>query len=263
MDPERFPPNRIRLLRSPRQDSVVGEFIRRRTAQATLRGIEIEEVNVQAKQIKSPSSFSFYMPKDGNNVLTLEKLEEIQPINLTDALKHIPFITLVDGKIFITSLIGPALLIIDDMIINNVDDLDAIIDPSNIEQIGVLRGGGISLLGGQGAGGAIVITTRKGLSSSSIPPARKQENIRFINPLGLQEPSAFYAPQYETAKQRDNIEMDLRTTIYWSPDVNTSPKGEGRFEFYTADTKSTYSVVIEGVTENGQIFRKVSKIKVK
>lgn len=132
MDPEQFPPNRIRLVSSSRQNPHVGEFIRRRTSQDTLRGIEIEEVNVQAKQIKSPGSFSFYMPKSGNNVLTLEKLEEIQPINLSDALKHIPFITLLDGKIFITSLIGPAVLIIDDMIINNVDDLDAIIDPSNI-----------------------------------------------------------------------------------------------------------------------------------
>lgn len=117
-------------------------------------------------------------------------------------------------------------------------------------------------MGGQGAGGAIVITTRKGLSPSNIP-VRKQENIRFINPLGLQKPSEFYSPQYETAKQRDSMEMDLRTTIYWSPHVNISPKGEAQFDFYTADTKTTYSVVIEGVAENGQIFRKVSKIKVK
>jgi hypothetical protein len=36
--------------------------------------------------------------------------------------------------------------------------------------------------------------------------------------------------------------------------------GEAVFDFYTADSSTTYSVVIEGITNDGKIIRHVSKI---
>jgi len=41
-----------------------------------------------------------------------------------------------------------------------------------------------------------------------------------------------------------------------------SEEGEASFEFYTSDFKTTYSVVIEGITDDGKIIRQVEKIKV-
>jgi hypothetical protein len=55
---------------------------------------------------------------------------------------------------------------------------------------------------------------------------------------------------------------DLRTTIHWEPNITTDEEGKANFRFYTADAPSTYSVVIEGVTEDGKIVYKRDKIVV-
>lgn len=107
-----------------------------------------------------------------------------------------------------------------------------------------------------------MITTRKGLPTSGFQ-ARQQQNIKIVNPLGLQDPAEFYSPLYETEEQRDREDPDLRTTVYWNPNVNISSDGKARFDFYAADNKTTYSVVIEGVADNGQLIRQVAKITVK
>jgi hypothetical protein len=58
--------------------------------------------------------------------------------------------------------------------------------------------------------------------------------------------------------------LDLRTTIFWKPDiVILDEHEEATFEFYTSDFLTTYSVVIEGLTTDGKIIRQVEKITVK
>jgi len=43
-----------------------------------------------------------------------------------------------------------------------------------------------------------------------------------------------------------------------------SDKGEANFEFYTADSENTeYSVVIEGITDEGEIIHTIEKIILK
>jgi hypothetical protein len=74
----------------------------------------------------------------------------------------------------------------------------------------------------------------------------------------------FYAPQYETLETKQSPIPDLRTTIFWKPDVVISDEQEEAvFEFYTSDFPTSYSVVIEGLTADGKIVRQVEKIQVK
>jgi len=80
-------------------------------------------------------------------------------------------------------------------------------------------------------------------------------------PLGFQKPAEFYAPKYDTPTQ--NTKPDLRTTIHWQPSLTTDETGTANFSFYTADTPGTYTVVIEGVTDDGKIVYKRDKIKVR
>lgn len=256
---------------TPSQVSQQGNLLEKylqRTSVDIQRGVEIEEVNVESRQRQSMEGFSFYMPRDDRNMLTAEKLEEIQPITMTDALKYIPFITIEDGQVYINQMRSnsltpvPAVIIVDDIPVSNIDHIDNLMDPANIERIGILKGAGAILLGGHGAGGAVVITTKKGIYSSSLQ-ARQQQNIKMVNPLGLQQPVEFYAPAYESGAQQNSELPDLRTTIYWNPHVTLSPQGEAQFDFYTADKKTSYSVVIEGVTDNGQLIRQVAQIMVK
>ena len=238
----------------------------RYTMENGMRTVYIEEVIITAKAPeKKDYSFSFYMPRvseSSNNMIDYEQIEEMHPSNLSEIIYHIPFTRVEGGKVIIDrmryNLNGelPAVLILDDMIIHdyNIDE----IDPYSVERIAVLKGGQTTLLGGDGAGGAIVITTRKGMSAYKELP---KYNIRSIMPLGYQEPAGFYSPRYETEESRKTGPPDLRTTIYWNPDVKVSAQGEASFDFYTADSPSDYSVVIEGITDDGMIFRSKGILK--
>ena len=91
----------------------------------------------------------------------------------------------------------------------------------------------------------------------------KFENKKLILPLGYQNPVAFYSPKYDTPEALNNPSSDLRSTIYWKPDIITN-NNNAAVEFYTADSPTTYSVIIEGVSNDGKLvyYRKNSIIQV-
>jgi hypothetical protein len=230
-----------------------------------MRTIDIEEVVITAKAPeKKKYSFSYYMPKvnqSSSNILDYEQIEELHPTFTSELIYHIPFTRVEGGKVIIErmkySLNGTlyAVLIIDDMILNeyNIDD----IDPYSIERIAVLKGAQAVMLGGAGAGGAIVITTRKGADIYKEVP---KFNIRTVTPLGYQSPAEFYSPRYDTQEKRESGPADLRTTIFWNPNVAVPANGEAAFEFHTADTPSEYTVLIEGITSDGLIIHTRNRI---
>lgn len=111
-----------------------------------------------------------------------------------------------------------------------------------------------------GADAIIAITTKMGDLNRKPEP---RFNVGFIMPLGYQKPEAFYAPVYETEKQKLDMIPDLRTTIHWEPNVKVLPDGTASFQFYTADMLTDYSVVIEGISRDGKIIRRVEQLHVK
>ncbi|GHT73700.1 TonB-dependent receptor [Bacteroidia bacterium] len=112
-----------------------------------------------------------------------------------------------------------------------------------------------------GSGGVIEIFTKKGYWNIRKP----RFNTRQVTPLGYQTPIEFYSPQYETPEARKNAMVDLRSTIYWKSDVLLNSEGKATVEFYTADTQTTYSVIIEGITTGGKLIyrRKPAEITVR
>ena len=46
---------------------------------------------------------------------------------------------------------------------------------------------------------------------------------------------------------------DLRSTIYWNPNIITDKDGKASFEYFNADGKGTYRMVIEGIDADGNI----------
>jgi uncharacterized protein YfaS (alpha-2-macroglobulin family) len=90
-------------------------------------------------------------------------------------------------------------------------------------------------------------------------------HFKALIPLGYSTPAEFYSPQYDTPEKRNADEPDLRTTIYWKPSVDVDADGKASVEFYTADKKTTYSVVTEGVCADGRLIyrRKKELINVK
>lgn len=85
------------------------------------------------------------------------------------------------------------------------------------------------------------------------------KNIGQSRLLGYQRPIAFYSPKYETKQSQKNPKPDLRTTLYWNPNIHTDKQGNASVEFYTADSEASFSVVIEGVTDDGKLIRLVKQ----
>lgn len=76
---------------------------------------------------------------------------------------------------------------------------------------------------------------------------------------GLQMKREFYSPDYSTEQQLKNRIPDLRTTLFWSPDIATSQK----IQFYTGDNKGKYIAVVQGLDSNGKPVTAASEFEVK
>ena len=85
-------------------------------------------------------------------------------------------------------------------------------------------------------------------------------NARTV-PLSYAKNARFYAPKYLTKESRTIINSDKRSTIHWIPSFHLNEQGEAGLSFYTADRPSTYTVVIEGITDEGQVCRYVGRVK--
>ena len=145
---------------------------------------------------------------------------------------------------FLRNYTNPALIYFNDMIYND-DILSYDLDISQIESVEVVKDGSTLIQGAQY--GAILIMPKKDFVFPSIPPS----NIKKIRPLGYQSTVEFYSPKYETVAQKNNKTPDLRTTLYWKPYVKIVD-GKAEVSFYTADTPSNYTLVLEGLTDEGK-----------
>jgi hypothetical protein len=68
----------------------------------------------------------------------------------------------------------------------------------------------------------------------------------------------FYSPKYEQLKPDDWLKPDLRTLIYWEPQVRMDSSGKGSVHFYNADTPGTMQVIVEAISRDGEIgYREV------
>ena len=68
---------------------------------------------------------------------------------------------------------------------------------------------------------------------------------------------------YDNPNAKYLTNPDYRTTIFWKPDVVVDYDDGVQLDFYTSDFPTTYSVIIEGISDEGLIIRKVEKIEVK
>lgn len=66
-------------------------------------------------------------------------------------------------------------------------------------------------------------------------------------------PREFYAPKYENHQPDDWFKPDLRALIHWEPELLTDSLGKTSAAFYNADITGEIQVVVEAISENGEI----------
>ncbi|MGB1216603.1 MAG: alpha-2-macroglobulin family protein, partial [Saprospiraceae bacterium] len=69
----------------------------------------------------------------------------------------------------------------------------------------------------------------------------------------------FYAPQYnQYHRQNPENYTDERKTLYWNPAVKTNKDGEAKFTFSQGTLTSTYRIILEGITNKGNVIHNES-----
>lgn len=128
-----------------------------------------------------------------------------------------------------------------------------LINVDDIESIEVITDISLSTLYGSDAYyGILIITTKQGkgrkLSEINAP------GITIFTPKGYDSVRQFYSPKYDINFDKN---PDLRTTIYWNPNIVTDVNGKANINYYNADKAGNYRIVIEGIDAEGNIARKV------
>jgi hypothetical protein len=154
---------------------------------------------------------------------------------------------------------GPMLVIIDDTVLPagaSLDNYNAV----DVESVSVLKNNDAAIYGIRGANGVLILKMRKTqapvVTNKTISPG-----LLYFTANGFYKARNFYSPVYEGSTAARN-EPDARATIYWNPDIVTDKDGNASFDFFNADGKGIYRLVIEGIDEAGNIGRSVVTYKV-
>ena len=60
---------------------------------------------------------------------------------------------------------------------------------------------------------------------------------------------------YKALNTKENLVPDLRTTLFWKPNINTDINGRATFTFYTSDNPGPFFIIVEGITDKGEMIR--------
>jgi len=91
------------------------------------------------------------------------------------------------------------------------------------------------------------VTTRGGKG----PFLKKSVGTYVYRPLAFTLPKAFYSPKYSPNSQAD--QTDIRSTVFWAPNIITDQHGKASVSFFTADNPGTYTFIIEGTDLQGHL----------
>lgn len=84
-----------------------------------------------------------------------------------------------------------------------------------------------------------------------------------VFPVGYQPPIEFYQPIYDTPERKEDPAPDQRETVYWNPALKPDENGVAQFSFYTTDEPGTYSIIVEGISDKGEMVREVMEMVVR
>ena len=228
-----------------------------------MRIYHLSEVVVSAPEIKAVDYSFFYEVKKAYYVITEEELDKFPAVSMSSLLMRLPGVNVSKiydeiGKVWIIKITCGSrgvLLLVDDLE-ESAEKVTERMIPHDVAQIEMLKGSLAAIFTIDMNIIVISIHTKRGKPNTP----RETYHIKPVMPLGFQRPVEFYAPKYDTPAEKQK--PDLRTTIHWQPNITTDEEGKASFSFYTADAPSTYTVTIEGMTEDGKIVYQRDKIKV-
>jgi TonB-dependent SusC/RagA subfamily outer membrane receptor len=219
-----------------------------------MRVLNLGEVTVKAqKKQEDPKEYYSGM---ADEEITSEQLENYSSMNVMDLLSTIPGVQVLGDKISIRSSPNNPMLLINGIETKDIEDI-SFLTSNDIESIEVFKGPNAAIFGTRGSNGVIAITLKDGVTLKPTTPV----SLANIKPFGYQKPAEFYVPKYDLDSVLKSANPDLRTTIYWNSKLNADSNGNIHVKFYTADKANNYSIIMEGITNAGEICRYVGILK--
>ena len=120
---------------------------------------------------------------------------------------------------------------------------------SDVDKIEILKSAqNTAIFGLKGANGVIAIYTKRGKmgEGSSIGKGIIENKV-----VGYSKYRGFYSPKY-TPENINEKKPDLRTLLYWNPEVITKG-GISELQFFSSDQPGKYYIIVEGITNDGRI----------
>ena len=222
--------------------------------------INLEEVQVvgkkedRAKNLREERGAIYF---SSSYTIEAQDIEEMGGATLLDILIRAPGVTLnADNTGVLIRNKAPMIQV--DNFRGRMEDL-TVINLSEVEMIDILKDPAeTALYGNEGQNGVICIYLKRGGGNAPRELGSHQKLITF---LGYTPPVEFYQPKYFVSSIKESTKPDLRSTIYWKPNLVTDENGHAEIRFYTADLAGTYTLILEGISPEGEILRHVQKIE--
>nr|WP_294943503.1 carboxypeptidase regulatory-like domain-containing protein [uncultured Mucilaginibacter sp.] len=230
---------------------------------------QLKEVIIRDKKPFTPKleySSNILGPSHADQVISGEALEGKGCINLKDCLLNRMNGVIIQGKAFyaVRALARinptPMVVIIDGVQVplESLEDISAV----NVYAVEVLRSGGnLAIYGSNAAGGAIVVTMKKGFTQEQL--ARNKiipQGLITLLFKGYDKMREFYQPAFEPSAALTGV--NKKATIYWKPNIISDEKGNASFEFLSPGAAGNYRLVIEGIDDEGHLGRSVYSYKI-
>lgn len=221
---------------------------------------ELEEITVTGERMEEVDEFERNLRFRGDRTsqrIDFDERPALANLPFIEAINQIPGVSAnrengLSIQTGFTNLGGgplpPALIIIDDIEATFSDLIN--LSPTEVQTVNVFRRSAeLGFFGARGAGGAIVVRTRRGDGG----PSENQRGFISARIQGYHPPSEFYSPRYGITVPRDIEQPDNRITLHWEEDLEIPAEGL-TVRFWTNDIPSAYRIVVQGMTENGLPF---------
>jgi len=221
--------------------------------------ILLKEVKVEAKMILPvPHSQNLNGSGNADAVVTAKDIEKMACGNIANCVL-LPGVTFRKGiPLNLRKQFAQMAIVIDGQFVDQ--DIFKNLNPEDIEGIEVVLGEHYgAIYGSRMASGGLIITTKRATKQKEY--YRYAPGVITYMPKGFYKAREFYSPQYDNPHTNQKM-ADLRSTIYWNPDIITDKDGKASFSYFNADSKGTYRVVIEGIDADGNLGRQVLRYKV-
>jgi len=119
------------------------------------------------------------------------------------------------------------------------------ISVQDVDLVDVLKGASAAIYGSRAAGGVISILTKRGTPNYEATKEAAPGTLVAKLP-GYLPVKEFYAPRYDQKRPDGADKPDYRTTLFWTPAIQTGADGKATVSFFTSDARNPVRIQVEG-----------------